>query len=765
MPTLFLPLTSLALPFLAGVLALLMQNWSGIARLVCQGAMGLSLIVFAISLIYFPDHQFIHFFLFQFDHVNFVLAFQWDALSRIMMALVLLISLIVQSYSARYLSSDRTQGRFMAQLTLAAFSVLLLVLSGNLLTAFIAWQFIGISLYLLLNHYHYDEEANRAAKKKFIINRLGDISFLMAVLLCYIYFHTSDFSDLFSANAVFLHFYDHAIPVNSMVLILIFLAVMTKSAQFPFHIWLPDTMETPTPVSAFMHAGIINAGGFLLVRLSPWFNQSSHVLILIFLVGALTLLLAGFFMLTQTDIKKQLAYSTMGQMGFMLLQISLGFYASAIFHLISHGLFKASLFLSAGSGLTGHILKTKKTAVSFNKKMALLLSIILILSLFWLFAFQFILEKDSIYLTNPLIACFISLTLAQILWKSFNFEVNQTDRLILSLGLFLVFAFYLYVIKPFDHFLLNEIAVASPLHASWQWLPVSFLVAAQILFWFSDRQKWMQTKLAHSLYMLSFNKLGVEDLYRHYLLYPFRRLGDYLNQNWLNPLSLRVLTVYLILNLLLGIVAWLTGWKIQQGILFSLNLLLFIFFLIIANRPKKIKQLIYCLALAEIALVNVGLCSISTETTGIMLYQGFNVLFILLALVFLVRNLRQRRLERTIKNNQLPWFSLYLSVLLMLLIGIPGTASFNAEFFVLKNLLVFAPMAAIVFSAAMVLLSMVVLHALQEYVFSKTALKNYHPNLTVGSHLAAILAIGINFYNGLFPVKIWEFILNLWSSL
>ncbi len=761
----FLPLVSLILPLLAGIVALLVQNWGRVARLLCQSTIVFSLVIFIVSLIYFSGQQLTHFTLFQFDSINFTLAFQWDALSRIMMALVLFISLMVQSYSARYLSSDRTQGRFMAQLSLATFSVLLLVLSGNLLTAFIAWQFIGISLYLLLNHYHYDEEANRAAKKKFIINRLGDISFLMAVLLCYIYFNTSDFATLFSANPVILHIFGQAISASTVILVLVFLAVMTKSAQFPFHIWLPDTMETPTPVSAFMHAGIINAGGFLLVRLSPWFSQSSQVLLLVFVVGALTSLLAGFFMLTQTDVKKQLAYSTMGQMGFMLLQIGLGFYASAIFHLISHGFFKGSLFLSAGSGLSGLPLKAKKTTVSFYKKMALFLFVILIISLFWSIAYPWISENNIDYLTNPLIICFISVTLAQILWKSFDFDINKIDYLILIVGLFLVFAFYFHLIKPFDHFLLNNLVVVSPLNISWQWLLVGFLIAGQILFWFANHQRLTQTALARSLYMLSFNKLGVEDFYRHYLLYPLRKLGDYFNQRWLNPISLAVLAGYLSLNLLLGVFAWLAGVEIQQSLLFALNLMLFIFFLIIANRPKKIKQLIYCLALAEIALVNAGLCSISTETTGIMLYQGFNVLFILLALVFLMKNLRQRRIERRIKNNQLPWFSIYLSALLMLLIGIPGTAIFNAEFFVLKNLLIYTPLAAIVFAAAMILLSMVVLHALQEYVFSKAALKSYHPNMTVSSHLAAILAIVVNLYNGLFPERLWEIILNLWSSL
>jgi NADH:ubiquinone oxidoreductase subunit 5 (subunit L)/multisubunit Na+/H+ antiporter MnhA subunit len=139
--------------------------------------------------------------------------------------------------------------------------------------------------------------------------------------------------------------------INNDIMLLIFVAIMAKSAQFPFHIWLIDTMESPTPVSALMHAGVINAGGFLLARMSPWYSQSFSMLLFIFVVGITTALLGKIFMSSQVDIKKRLAYSTMGQMGYMIMQCGLGCFTSAVFHLIAHGFFKSTLFLSSGGEL------------------------------------------------------------------------------------------------------------------------------------------------------------------------------------------------------------------------------------------------------------------------------------------------------------------------------------------------------------------------------------------------------------------------------
>lgn len=203
----------------------------------------------------------IHFSWFNLNGYDLNLKFTLDNLSSVMLFVVMVIGVTVYRYASRYLQSDTSRIRFLTQVTITLVSVMFFIVSGNLLTAFVGWQLIGLNLYILLNHYHYQSAANRAAKKKFIINRIGDMCFLVAIILCYQYFGTTDY-DVLGQEAVIK-------GKQTLILGLVFIAIMTKSAQFPFHIWLPDTMQAPTPVSALMHAGVINSGGILLARLSP----------------------------------------------------------------------------------------------------------------------------------------------------------------------------------------------------------------------------------------------------------------------------------------------------------------------------------------------------------------------------------------------------------------------------------------------------------------------------------------------------------------
>ncbi len=280
-----------------------------------------------------------------------------DRLTAVMMMLITSVSVVIHVYSVRYLEGDAGYARFFALLSFMTFVILSLVSSPNLFMLFIFWQLLSLALYLILNFNYSHPDACRNAFKTFFVHRVGDVSFLCGIFLAYKYFGTLEFVDLFKAAAEQPHVIS-LLPGNmfdvsavTAIALLIFVGAIAKSSQFPLHVWLPDTMDSPTPVSALMHAGIINAGGFLLNRLAPFYVLSTPTLHFVFLIGVLTVLLGASMMLAQNDIKKTLGFSTMGQMGYMIMECGLGAFALAIFHLIAHGLFKASLFLGAGTGI------------------------------------------------------------------------------------------------------------------------------------------------------------------------------------------------------------------------------------------------------------------------------------------------------------------------------------------------------------------------------------------------------------------------------
>ena len=271
-----------------------------------------------------------------------------DPLSITLLLLVSFVAAVVSRYSVNYLAGEPRQGRFAKWLAVTAGSVLVLILSGNLLLFTLAWVATSLSLHQLLTFYGDRSAARAAAQKKFVISRLGDACMVGALVLTWRSFGTWEFSKLFSlAEAM----RASETPSESLggISILLVCSALLKSAQFPFHSWLPDTMEAPTPVSALMHAGIINAGGFLVVRLSPLIASSPAALNALALIGAFTALFASVVMLTQTSVKRSLAYSTIAQMGFMMLQCGLGAFALAVLHLVAHSFYKAHAFLSSGS--------------------------------------------------------------------------------------------------------------------------------------------------------------------------------------------------------------------------------------------------------------------------------------------------------------------------------------------------------------------------------------------------------------------------------
>lgn len=268
------------------------------------------------------------------------LALLADPLSAVMLLLVSFLGMVVTRYAIQYLAGDPAQAAFSRWLVTTLVCVQTLVVSGGLLLFTVAWIATSLSLHQLLTFCRERPGAVLAARKKFIISRLADACMVAALALVWQGHGTWEFHELF-ARPEGTH--------SGLVAGLLVAAAMLKSAQFPFHTWLPDTLETPTPVSALMHAGIINAGGFLVVRLGPLVMQSQVAMNVLALLGAFTALFASIIMMTQSSIKKSLAWSTVSQMGFMMLQCGLGAFTLAVMHIVAHSLYKAHAFLSSGS--------------------------------------------------------------------------------------------------------------------------------------------------------------------------------------------------------------------------------------------------------------------------------------------------------------------------------------------------------------------------------------------------------------------------------
>lgn len=275
-----------------------------------------------------------------------------DRLAAVMLVHIAAISSLIHLFSLRYMQQERGYARFHGLLGLTTFVLLGMVSSANLLMLFAFWQLLSWLVPLLSYNYEH-APTSRGAFRTFIMQRAGDVAFLGAIVLAHSCYGTLDLQHLFlraaqSKSVLALWPGGLTIDASTAVTALIFIGAMSKSAQFPFHMWLPDSLYAPTPVHALLHAGIINAGGFLLTRLAPLYALSPTTLHWVFAVGMLTAVLGSSMMLVQNDIKKTLGYSTIGQMGFMIMECGLGAYGLAIFHLIAHGLFKGSIFLNCG---------------------------------------------------------------------------------------------------------------------------------------------------------------------------------------------------------------------------------------------------------------------------------------------------------------------------------------------------------------------------------------------------------------------------------
>lgn len=464
-----------------------------------------------------------------------------DRLTAIMMVLITSVSTVIHVYSIRYLEGDPGYARFFALLSFMTFVILGLVASPNLFMLFIFWQLLSLALYLILAFNFSNRPACQNAFKTFFAHRVGDVSFLCGIFLAYKYFGTLEFNDLFRLAAEkpqMISLFSGIVNISAVtaIALLVFVGAIAKSCQFPLHVWLPDTMDSPTPVSALMHAGIVNAGGFLLNRLAPFYALSPNTLHIVFIVGLLTVILGASMMLAQNDIKKTLGFSTMAQMGYMIMECGLGAFALAIFHLIAHGFFKASLFLHSGQGIhtsreepkfpdsSGHEVKISYNQLSFVTG----LIITLVLPLIILMVSHDMLNIPLQNAHGAVVLLFFAwMTASQVMFSLFRFHAVASWKIASAMivSLFFIGFIYLWAAEVFTHFLYPEPGVVDGFFLAAGLNPIVFdllivlatlLILISWIFVYADSKgqkifivQWINS-IKKRLYMLLINRFYID---------------------------------------------------------------------------------------------------------------------------------------------------------------------------------------------------------------------------------------------------------------
>lgn len=481
-----------------------------------------------------------------------------DTLGGVMAVLVSGISLVVRVYSIRYMAEEPGYARFFALLDLMTGVLLLMVFAGDLITLLVAWHLVGILLYFLLGHDLERPAAERYAFWTYFTYRFGDLPLILAAVLLYQAYGTLSLPALFAHMAST----PAAAPVLGMPLpmtvgFLVALSAFARSAQFPLNSWLPYTMEGPTPVSVLMHAGIVNAGGFIINRFAPVFVYASPALHLIFAVGLVTAILGSALMLTQNDVKKALGYSTMGQMGFMLVECGVGAFSLAIYHLIAHGVFKGTLFLGAGNivgsarkhdgvphdDVYTFVVERKPAGTRQPWILAAVITVVvpfLILAVsHWLVGGNFVIKQGAVVLLF-----FGWVTGAQLLFVTYHMRADNPWRLmsLIIISLTVVVAGYTVMEHAFelllypDRTLSDRIFAAASIPVSTFEALVTVVTVASVAGWlatFYSRNHESQaangvsrTKLA--LYSLISREFYVSDVYA-WLTHALLRVSQYLN--------------------------------------------------------------------------------------------------------------------------------------------------------------------------------------------------------------------------------------------
>lgn len=293
------------------------------------------------------------------DGLRMEVGFLVDRLTAMMMGVVTFVSLMVHIYTIGYMEHEEGYERFFSYIALFTFSMLMLVMSNNFLQLFFGWEAVGLVSYLLIGFYFKRETAIFANMKAFLVNRVGDFGFILGIAAVAMYFDSLDYHEVFAAAPQFSEatislWGDSSVSLMTVICILLFIGAMGKSAQVPLHVWLPDSMEGPTPISALIHAAtMVTAGIFMVARMSPLYELSETALTFVLVIGATTAFFMGLIGIVQNDIKRVVAYSTLSQLGYMIAALGASAYAAGLFHLMTHAFFKALLFLGAGSVIIG----------------------------------------------------------------------------------------------------------------------------------------------------------------------------------------------------------------------------------------------------------------------------------------------------------------------------------------------------------------------------------------------------------------------------
>ena len=307
----------------------------------------------------------------QIGNLNISVGFLVDNLTSVMLVVVSFVSLMVHIYTIGYMNDDDGYTKFFSYISLFTFSMFMLVMSNNFMQLFFGWEAVGLVSYLLIGFWHHKESAVEASLKAFLVNRVGDFGFLLGIGLVLAFSGSLDYMEVFANLDNTLEQQLWGLDLISVVCLLLFVGAMGKSAQVPLHVWLPGSMEGPTPISALIHAAtMVTAGIFMVARMSPMFELSDVALTVVMVVGAITALFMGLVGIVQNDIKKIVAYSTLSQLGYMTVALGVSAYSVAIFHLMTHAFFKALLFLVAGSVIVAmHHQQDIRKMGSLRKKM------------------------------------------------------------------------------------------------------------------------------------------------------------------------------------------------------------------------------------------------------------------------------------------------------------------------------------------------------------------------------------------------------------
>lgn len=406
----------------------------------------------------------------------------FDPLSSLMSVVISGISLIVHIYSIRYMADERGYQRFYLLLGLMTSSLLLMVSAGDLITLLIAWHMVGVLLYFLLGQNTSDIPTQRYAMWTLITYRFGDLPLIIAAAVLYHAYGTWSLPELFShiTQSPDVTIFGGWL-VTEVAGLLIALAAFARSAQFFLHSWLPYTMSGPTPVSALMHAGIVNAGGFLVNRFAPLYMQTHDVLHLLFIVGLITAVIGSMLMLSQNDIKKALGYSTMGQMGFMIMECGVGAFSLAVFHLIAHGLFKGTLFLGAGGvigkarasdGVPKNELYTfvvERRVMKHRQSWLMMAAMTLIIPLSILLAAHWMVAQDFFQKQGAIVLLFFGwVTGAQLIFASYKMQTANPWQLFTMMitSFAIVVIGYTLISHAFDVFLYPDPAARNLLYVA-----------------------------------------------------------------------------------------------------------------------------------------------------------------------------------------------------------------------------------------------------------------------------------------------------------